>query len=65
MMFCVEMADYFAIRGSGGILWSRNVALINTWGGWVRDKVTAFVLAGKGHGAFLSSCSYHCGMWGE
>ena len=37
--------------------------VVNVWGrnatGWIKGMLDA----GKGHGAFLSSCSYHCGNW--
>jgi hypothetical protein len=37
--------------------------VVNAWGrnatGWIKGMLDA----GKGHGAFLSSCSYHCGNW--
>ena len=48
-------------------MWSRDAAVINAWGDTVRAAVAAFVNAGKGHGAFLSSCSYHCQgqLWGS
>jgi hypothetical protein len=39
--------------------------IVNIWGrnatGWIKGMLDA----GKGHGAFLSSCSYHCGNWGN
>lgn len=38
-------------------------SVVNQWGrnatGWIKGMLAA----DKGHGAFLSSCSYHCGNW--
>ena len=59
-------SDRSWMHNSGGILATRNESLINEWGEKITLLVDRFVLGSHvGHGAFLSSCSYHCGMWSE
>ena len=37
--------------------------VVNAWGRNATAWIKEMLAAGRGHGAFLSSCSYHCGAW--
>ena len=48
----------------GGIFLERDPAVINAeWGVWFDEAIRVGLAANAGHGAFVTSCGYHCSLW--
>jgi hypothetical protein len=71
---CVQSSSLILLLAAAAAL---NLGQVNEWGvnatAWLKKMVAVDVPgvqgvevgAGGGHAAFISSCSYHCGKWGE